>query len=59
MAEIAMIAAIASLILGVVLLLLSVLGTLHLRRTPAEVELGVPGFHPGRSGRPTAAPATT
>jgi len=60
MAQIAMIAAIVSLILGAVLLLLSLLGMLHLRRTPPEAELGVPGFYPARPGRTTsAAPATT
>lgn len=46
MARIAGIAAVASFAGAGLMLLLSLLGMLHLRRSPAEAELRVPGWHP-------------
>ena len=46
MATIAGIAAIASFVGAGILLLLALLGFLHLRRTPKDEELHVPGWHP-------------
>lgn len=46
MGRIAGIAAVASFVGAGVMLLLSLLGLLHLRKVPADVELRVPGWHP-------------
>jgi hypothetical protein len=46
MARIAAIAAIAAFAGAALMLVLSLLGIRHLRRTPADVELVVPGWHP-------------
>jgi hypothetical protein len=46
MAKIAGIAAIASFGAAALMLLLSLLGMLHLRKVPADAELHVPGWHP-------------
>jgi hypothetical protein len=49
MAKVAGIAAICSFVGAGVMLLLSLLGMLHLRRTPSDAELGVPAWHPEKS----------
>jgi hypothetical protein len=49
MGKIAGIAAIVSFVGAGIMLLLSLLGMWHLRRTPADAELGVPGWHPEAS----------
>ena len=49
MGRIAGIAAIASFVGAGIMLLLSVLGVWHLRRTPEDAELGIPGWHPEAS----------
>jgi hypothetical protein len=46
MARIAAIAAVVSFAAAALMLVLSGLGLLHLRRTPADAELAVPGWHP-------------
>jgi dihydrofolate reductase len=46
MGRIAGIAAVASFVGAGVMLLLSLLGLLHLRRTPVDAEIVVPGWHP-------------
>ena len=49
MGKIAFIAAWISLGTGLVMVLMSVLGLLHLRRTPVDVAVHVPGWHPEKS----------
>jgi hypothetical protein len=49
MGKIAFIAAWISLGTGLVMVLMSVLGLLHLRRTPVDVTVHVPGWHPEKS----------
>ena len=46
MGRIAGIAAVVSFVGAGIMLLLSLLGLMHLRRTPADAELKVPGWHP-------------
>ena len=46
MAQVALIAAFISLAAGSLLVLLSVLGIFHARRTPEDTEVHVPGWHP-------------
>ena len=46
MGKIAAIAAIAAFASAALMLLLSLLGIRHLRRTPSDVELAIPGWHP-------------
>jgi hypothetical protein len=46
MGKIAGIAAVASFVGAGIMFLLSLLGLVHLRRTPADAQLGVPGWHP-------------
>ena len=49
MGRIAGIAAVVSFVGAGIMLLLSLLGLMHLRRTPADAELKVPGWHPEAS----------
>jgi hypothetical protein len=49
MAKVAFVAAWIALGTGLTLVLFSVLGLLHLRRTPVDVEVHVPGWHPEKS----------
>jgi hypothetical protein len=49
MGKIAGIAAIAAFASAALMLLLSALGLMHLRRTPADAELAIPGWHPEAS----------
>jgi hypothetical protein len=46
MGKIAGIAAVGAFVGAGIMFLLSLLGLVHLRRTPADVQLGVPGWHP-------------
>jgi hypothetical protein len=46
MAQVAFIAAFIALAAGALMVLMSVLGLLHYRRTPGSVEVHVPGWHP-------------
>lgn len=55
MGQIALLAGIIALVLGGVMLMLSALGILHLRRVAPETELGLPGWH---SERNVASPTT-
>jgi hypothetical protein len=49
MGQIAAVAAWAALGTGALMLLLSLLGLFHMRRTPYDVDLHVPGWHPEKS----------
>ena len=49
MGQVAFVAAWVALGAGLVLLALSVLGLLHMRRTAYDVTVHVPGWHPERS----------
>ena len=49
MGKIAFVAAWISLGTGLVMVLMSVLGLLHLRRTPVDVAVHVPGWHPEKT----------
>jgi hypothetical protein len=49
MGQVAFIAAWTALAAGALLALLSVLGLVHMRRTPYDVDLHVPGWHPEKA----------
>jgi hypothetical protein len=49
MGQVALIAAWTALGAGALMLLLAVLGLVHMRRTPYDVDLHVPGWHPEKS----------
>lgn len=53
MGQVALIAAWVALGTGVMILFLSVLGLWHMRRTPVDVDLHVPGWHPENSAQST------